>query len=116
MNFTIEKTIEVLERTPLVLEELLHGISDHWSYANEGKDTFSPYDVVGHLIHGEKTDWIVRMDIILTGHPDSKFQPYDRFAQFKESQGKTLTQLLQEFKILRLKNLEILKAKNLSEA
>ncbi len=116
MNFTIEKSIEILERTPIVIEELLHGISDDWSNANEGENTFSPYDVIGHLIHGEKTDWIVRMDIILSGESDKKFQPFDRFAQFNESKGKSLKQLLQEFKVLRQKNIVTLKTKKLTKS
>lgn len=114
MNFTIEKSIEILERTPLVLEELLRDITDDWSHANEGDNTFSPFDVVGHLIHGEKTDWILRMHMILEGPPDVIFPPYDRFAQYTESKGKSLNQLLNEFKLLREHNLAILKSKNLS--
>jgi uncharacterized damage-inducible protein DinB len=114
MNFTIDKSIEILERTPFVVQELLQGISDDWSNANEGENTFSTYDVIGHLIHGEKTDWIARMEIILSDNPNKVFQPYDRFAQFEESKGKNLSQLLQEFKTLREKNMELLKSKNLS--
>src|ERR1700754_2282554 len=94
MNFDLNKTIEILERTPVVLETLLKGISDDWTLSNEGVDTWSPYDIIGHLIHGEKTDWIPRMEIILSANADKKFTPYDRFAQFTESKGKSLTQLL----------------------
>lgn len=115
MNFDLNKTINLLQRTPDVLEFLLVNISDDLAFCNEGKDTFSPFEVVGHLIHGEKTDWIVRMEIILGNQSDKTFQPFDRFAQFEESNGKTMNQLLTEFKMLREQNLEILKSKNLNE-
>ncbi|MEK7258050.1 MAG: DinB family protein [Bacteroidota bacterium] len=116
MNFQLTHSIEILERTPAVLTAWLEGLSGEWIFQNEGGDTWSPFDVVGHLIHGEKTDWIPRLKIILE-HGDAKpFEPYDRFAQFEESKGKTLSQLLQEFTRLRNLNLEILKNTPLSEA
>ena len=65
MEFDLFKTIEVLERTPKILEELLSGLPDEWTMNNEGEDTWSPYDIIGHLNHGERTDWIERADIIL---------------------------------------------------
>lgn len=114
MDFDLNKSIEILERTPSVIETLLKDISDDWAFNNEGEDTFSPFDVVGHLIHGEKTDWVTRMLIILSDSHDKAFQPYDRFAQFEESKGKSMDQLLAEFKTLRQQNLAILKAKNVS--
>lgn len=114
MTFDLQKTIEILERTPGVLDALLNGISDSWIFANEGENTFSPFDVVGHLIHGERTDWIPRMEIILAGDPENAFKPYDRFAQFTESKGKSLNQLLDEFKSLRAHNLDILRKKDFS--
>jgi len=115
MEFSIDKVIEVLERTPFVLEKLLQNISPAWAMNNEGKDTFSPYDVLGHLIHGEKTDWIPRLEIILSNSKDRTFHRYDRFAQFTESEGKTLNELVAEFKELRKKNIETLKSKNPGE-
>ena len=115
MNFDLDKSIDMLQRTPSVIDSLLKDISDDWALTNEGKDTFSPFDVVGHLIHGEKTDWVPRMEIILSNKADKTFQPYDRFAQFEESKGKTTNQLLIEFKTLRQQSLELLKSKNLSE-
>lgn len=115
MEFNLDKSIEILERTPYVLEYLLQGIAREWAMTNEGGESFSPYDVVGHLIHGEKTDWIVRMEIILSDGPDKTFKPYDRFAQFEESKGKTLDQLLVEFKSLRKENMRLLKSKKLDE-
>jgi len=115
MEFDLNKTIEILERTPHVLEEMLSGLSDEWVINNEGKDTWSPLVVVGHLIHADKTDWIVRMDAILSGKDKGKFPPFDRFGQLKASKGKNLRQLLAEFKKVRKKNLQILKAKKLSK-
>jgi hypothetical protein len=110
MNFTLEKSIEILERTPHVLNALLKDISSDWSSKNEGGDTWSPYDIVGHLIHGEKTDWIPRMKIILSAQPDRNFVPFDRFAQFEESNDKSLTTLLDEFAALRSQNIAYLKS------
>ena len=115
MNFEVNRAIEILQQTPLAIEALLNGLSDEWISANEGKETWSPYDVVGHLIHGEKTDWIPRMEIILSKNGDKKFEPFDRFAMFKDSQGKSLQQLIDEFKKLREESLTALKAANLSE-
>lgn len=114
MNFSIEKSIEILERTPAVLEAMLQNISAECAENNEGGETWSPFDVVGHLVHGEKTDWIARMEIILSGDEDKTFKPFDRFAQFEESEGKTLERLLDEFKSLRQKNVEHLRSKNLA--
>lgn len=114
MNFTIEKSIEILERTPEVLEAMLKNISPEWTENNEGGETWNVFDVLGHLIHGEKTDWIPRVEIILSLAPDKTFKPFDRFAQFKESKGKTLPELLDEFKRLRKKNIGVLRSKKLT--
>ncbi len=114
--YNLTESIGILTRTPFVLESLLHDMPIAWTFNNEGKDTFSPFDVVGHLIHGEKADWIPRMEIILSDKPDKTFEPYDRFAQFRESEGKTMNQLLAEFKTLRQNNLGKLKSKNLQDA
>ena len=107
MNFNLEQAIQILERTPFVLETLLTGLDDDWVMHNEGGETWSAFDIVGHYIHGEKTDWIPRMQIIL-GDGDKHFTPFDRFAQFKDSKGKTLEQLLGEFQVLRKESLDIL--------
>ena len=115
MHFTIEKSIEILERTPGVLNAMLHNISVDWTSNNEGEETWSVYDIIGHLIQGEKTDWIPRAAIILSEKADRTFEPFDRFAQFEESKNKSLTQLLDEFKILREKNIEVLRSKKISE-
>ena len=88
-------------RTPTVLKDLLNGLSQEWINGNEGPDTFSPFDIVGHLVHGEKTDWTARTKIILEFGTMRSFDPYDRFAQKKESEGKTIQDLLEEFEQLR---------------
>jgi hypothetical protein len=115
MNFSLSKSIEILERTPNVLIMMLQGLSPEWTSNNEGAETWSVFDVVGHLIEGEKTDWISRMDIILSDKPDKTFKPFDRFAQIEESKGKSLTELLSEFKSLRQHNIEHLKLKQLTD-
>lgn len=114
MTFSLSSSISVLERTPLVLEQMLKDLPDEWIHNNEGNDTWSTYEVVGHLIHGEKTDWIPRMEIILSDKADKHFVPFDRFAMLN-AETKNLTDLLEEFQTLRKKNLEILSSKNLSE-
>ncbi len=98
MNFTLEKSLEILERTPNALITMLQDISADWTSANEGGETWSVYDIIGHLIHGEKTDWMPRTDIILSENSDKAFKPFDRFAQFEDSKGKSLSQLLNELK------------------
>lgn len=115
ITYQLNESIEILSRTPRVLESLLHDMPSSWVMNNEGDNTFSPFDVVGHLLHGEKADWVPRMEIILSDKVDKSFERYDRFAQFRESEGKTLNQLLSEFKTLRTNNIEILKSKNLQE-
>jgi uncharacterized damage-inducible protein DinB len=114
MSFTVEKSIEILERTPEVLETMLQNVSADWTENNEGGETWGVFDVLGHLVHGEKTDWIARMEIILSDAPDKKFAQFDRFAQFEESKGKTLQELLEEFKRLRKKNVDVMRSKNLT--
>lgn len=115
MEFDVKKSIEILTRTPIVLESLMDGLSEEWVQGNEGENTWSPFDVLGHLIHGEKTDWIQRLHIILSDDVNKTFTPFDRFAQFEESKDKTIKQLLDEFKIARQNNIEILQAKNIAE-
>ena len=116
MTFSLDKSIELLERTPNVLRMMLLGLSADWTAVNEGGDTWSPDDVIGHLIHGERTDWIPRAEVILSESPDKTFTPFDRFAQFEESKGKSLAQLLDEFADLRSQNLERLRAFNLTDS
>ena len=115
MTFDLSSGIAVLERTPAAFRALLAGLPGTWIETNEGPDTFSPFDNVGHLIHGERADWIPRARIILAQGAHRTFVPYDRFAQVRESAGKTLAQLLDEFAALRAQNLATLRAWNLSE-
>ena len=115
MELDLERGIEILERTPRVLREMLSGLSPEWVDATEGPETWSPYDIVGHLIHGERTDWIPRAKIILAQGPDLRFIPFDRFAQFRESEGKTLADLLDEFEQLRAESVAALNEWQLSD-
>ena len=114
MQFNLNKSIEILSRTPQVIENLLNGLSDEWIKNNEGPETWSAYDIIGHLIHGEKTDWLVRAEIILSNQSDKTFSPFDRFAQFENSKGKDLKQLLHEFKQVRKQNMEQLLEKKIT--
>ena len=116
MKYTIKEAAQVLERTPVVLRALLSGLANGWTMNNEGEDTFSPYDVLGHLIHGEKTDWVIRAKIILEFGISKPFTPWDRFAQYEESKGKTLHQLLDEFEAIRKENMQWFNSLDLSEA
>ncbi|MEJ0082438.1 MAG: DinB family protein [Puia sp.] len=115
MEFSMNKSIEILERTPHVLIQLVSGLSADWTMMNEGDETWSVFDVMGHLIHGEKTDWMTRIEIILSEGPNKEFEPFDRFAQLEESKGKSLEQLLKEFLAVRELSLEKLKRLNLKE-
>jgi hypothetical protein len=116
MAFDLAEGVAVLERTPATLEALLGGLSETWIAGNEGPETWSPYDVVGHLIHGDRTDWLGRVEIILSTKADKTFTPFNRFAQFEESKGKSLTDLLAEFKVVRAESLARLRALHLTPA
>lgn len=115
MNYNINNAIEILEQTPKTLKSFLGQLSEKWIYCNEGVDTWSAFDIVGHLIHGEKTDWMTRLQIILNESEKKTFESFDRFAQIKSSKGKTLSILLDEFEDLRTQNLTHLKDLNLSQ-
>lgn len=106
--FHLKDIVNILSRTPHVLEIMLRDLPDHLTHRNEGPGTWSPFDVIGHFIHGEKTDWIPRMMIVLSDTPDRVFEPFDREAMFKASAGKKMNTLLNEFRELREKNLQIL--------
>lgn len=114
MDYQLDKAIQVLERTPSVLRALLDGLDEEWIMTNEGEDTFSPYDVVGHLVHGEQTDWVARTKRILEEGEAVPFDSFDRFAMYEESRGKSMTDLLNEFDALRSKNLHWLKSLQLT--
>ena len=114
MNFTLNHSLEILKQTPFTLQHMLGNLSDEWTATNEGGDSWSAFDIVGHLIHGEKTDWMPRLEIILSNKTDKSFVPFDRFAQYETSKGKTLHQLLVEFKELRDQNVAKLETIRLS--
>ena len=116
MRFTLEEAVSILERTPKVLDVWLRGLPAGWTRQNEGGETWSPYDVMGHLIHGELTDWIARANKIIEHGEKQAFDKFDRFAQFKESEGKTLEQLLDRFAALRKENLQKLRGMKLDPA
>lgn len=109
MEFQLDRAVEILRRTPATLNSLLRNLPDEWALSNEGRESWSPFDVVGHLIHGEESDWIPRARIILEHGEERTFEPFDRFAMFEKSRGKTLGALLDRFEQLRgesLKELE----------
>ena len=108
MDFNLDDGVAVLERTPLVLRAMLDELPPAWIKATEGPDTWSPYVVVGHLIHGERADWIPRAQLILAQGENRTFTPFDRMAQFRESDGKSLGELLDEFEALREENVQAL--------
>jgi hypothetical protein len=116
MDFNLELSLDVLRRTPAVLRGLLGGLSDQWVRANEGPDTFSPFDVVGHLIDGEETDWIQRARIILARGEHPQFEPYDRFRHRTQNVDRSLNSLLDDFARLRAANLELLRSWKLTAA
>ena len=115
MTFSLDRTVEILERTPTTLQCLIAGLNSDWTSANEGPDTWSVFDIIGHLIHGEKTDWIPRAEQILSDNDDKLFTPFDRFAQFENSRNRDLASLLSEFAELRQANIEKLKSFNLTD-
>jgi hypothetical protein len=116
MQFQLDQAIPVLERTPATLRALLADLDDPWTRSRYGGDTFSPFDVVGHLIHGEKTDWIVRARHILLHGDAIAFEPFDRYAMRETSRGRSMNDLLDEFANLRAANLESLRSLQLSQA
>jgi hypothetical protein len=113
MKFDLDDGMAVLARTPSVLRALLEDLPRGWVEGNEGPETWSAFDIVGHLIHGERTDWISRSRILLEHGTDKPFEPFDRFAQFEVSEGKNIGELLEEFAGLRERNLETLREMNL---
>jgi hypothetical protein len=117
-EFNLEETVAVLTRTPATLDALLRGLPESWVRSNEGKDTWSAFDLVGHLIVGERTDWMTRVRVILENGEARPFDRFDRLAQSRESQtresqNKSLEQLLDDFARLRRENLAALQALNL---
>jgi hypothetical protein len=115
MPHNLDQTIALISRTPATLNSLLRDLPEAWTHSNEGDKTWSCYDVVGHLIHGERTDWIPRTKRILEFGDSKAFDRFDRFAQERESRGKSLPQLLDEFTRLRAASIAELRALNLTE-
>lgn len=115
MSLDLGQALQVLERTPAVLDRLLRGTGPSWHRADEGPETWSAFDVVGHLIHGEETDWIPRARVILEDGEERPFEPFDRFAQLTRFGGWTLDRLLDRFAELRASNLETLRRWRLTD-
>lgn len=116
MRFNLELAIDVLRRTPDILLGLLSDLDESWTRATEGPETFNPFDIVGHLIDGEVTDWIPRARIILARGPNLTFEPYDRFRHRDRNAQRSLGSLLEEFARLRAVNLEVVRTWHLAEA
>ena len=116
MKFRLDRALEILERTPGVLEALLIGVSDDWALADEGPGTFSARDVVGHLIAGELTDWVERTEIILEHGVERTFAPFDRFSFREDHKGDSLAEMLETFRKLRAQNLDRIRALGIDEA
>jgi hypothetical protein len=113
MEHTLDHTISLLARTPAALNAFLRDLPETWTLSNEGEKTWNAFDVVGHLIHGERTDWMLRAQMILQFGETRAFEPFDRLAQNRDSQGKALAVLLDEFARLRSDNLAQLRGLNL---
>jgi len=116
MEFRLENALPVLRRTPAVLRELLSDLPRGWTDAVEGPGTWSPFDVVGHLIHGERTDWVPRVEHMLRHGEAVPFPPFDREAMFAASEGSSLRELLDTFGRLRAENLDRLHALEVTDA
>ena len=116
MDFNITLGIEVLERTPGTLRAMLHELDASWLDATEGPETWSPYVIVGHLVHGERTDWIPRARFILSQSASRRLPAYDRFAHLRESRDKSMCDLLDEFERLRTENLATLAGWRLTDS
>ena len=114
MAFRLDRSIEVLRNTPAALQGLLGGLSNSWTRTNYGKDTFSPFDVVGHLIHADRTNWMTRVNVILRHGEAEVFPAFDRFAMYETSEGKAMAALLTEFAQVRAESLEALQKVDLT--
>lgn len=115
MNFQLEQAVEILSQTPETVKSLLGNLSEDWTGKAPNEDNWSAFDVVGHLIHGEETDWIPRAEIVLAQGANPTFEPFDRFAQFERSKGKTLNELIADFAESRAESLERLRKMDLTQ-
>lgn len=116
MEFNLDQTIALLARTPAMLNTELRGLPEFWTHCNEGEDTWSAFNIVGHLVSGEGVDWMPRVAIILKDGENRPFEPFDRLGHVETSRGKSIAQLLDEFARLRQENLAALRALNLKPA
>ncbi len=115
MQFKLAEATQILQQTPATVAALVGGVPEGWLKATEGSGTFSCYDVVGHLINGELTDWIPRVRIILEHGESRAFEPFDRFAQFREDQSRPISALLDQFAFMRAENVRVLQSLDLSD-
>lgn len=116
MQFQLDDALSILSHTPAALDAMVRGLPEPWLHANEGPETWSPFDVVGHLVAGERTDWVTRLRLILEHGDKHPFEPFNRTAMFEESKGKTIAELLDTFATLRAQNLETVRALQLEPA
>ena len=116
MNHNLHHTIALLSRTPAALNALLRDLPEEWTLRYEGENTWTAFDIVGHLIHGDRTDWMARTKRILEFGETKAFEPFDRLGQERESRGRSLPQVLDEFARVRSEKLDELRALNLSGA
>ena len=116
MEYQFNKSFEILERTPRVIRTLLSGLSDEWTMNNEGGNSWNAFDIVGHLIHGEETDFIPRIKKILEDSGDKKFEPFDRSAKYERGRGKSFNWLLDEFTAVRKESLVYIRSLQIEES
>ena len=115
MKFNLNQTTDILERTPGVIHALLYNAGDHWTQGNEGAETWSPHNVLGHLIHCDGYNWLPRIRLILSDRAIKKFEAFDRFAHLENDKSKNINQLLYDFAAIRIRSLAELKALNISD-
>jgi hypothetical protein len=114
MKFELKQATEILSQTPFTLQRMLEGLSDDWTTSSGNRESWGVYDVIGHLVHGEETDWITRAGVILAQGEDRRFVPFDRVAQFELTNDRSLSDLLTEFAHLRNTNLKQLERMELT--
>jgi hypothetical protein len=106
----MEEAVEILECTPRTLRSLLSGLSEDWIFSDEGESTWSPFDIIGHLIEADKFNWMPRIEMIISKGQSEIFPPFDRFSQLRQNSKKSPDQLFYEFSEIRQQNLEKLKS------
>jgi hypothetical protein len=116
MEYSVSDALTLLAQTPKILDALVRNLPEPWLRGNEGPDTWSPFEVVGHFVYGEQVNWIQRARVILDHGETQGFPPFNRTGMYDISVGKNVGELLDEFSVLRARNLELLKALNLDAA